>query len=172
MDVLRRTAAGLALLAGALASGCAPEPEPLSPEQQALFAQEADAELVVVAARNAMRYETLRIEAPAGATVRLVIDNRQTTSPAMIHNVVVVRGQADVERVGRAAASVRDNIPSDPAILAFTPLAGPGERLAVVFEMPPPGEYPFLCTYPGHYQFMQGTLVSTPSGPGGVEGGA
>ena len=43
-----------------------------------------------------------------------------------------------------------------------TPLAGPGERMAVVFTMPPPGEYPFICTYPGHARFMQGTLVSTP----------
>ena len=42
------------------------------------------------------------------------------------------------------------------------PLAGPGERMAVVFTMPPPGEYPFICTYPGHARFMQGTLVSTP----------
>lgn len=147
-------------------TGCATQPEPLSPEQQAVFAQPVDAELVVVAARNAMRYETLRIEAPAGATVRLVIDNGTTTSPAMVHNVVVVRDEAAVGRVGREAAGVRDNIPDDPGILAYTPLAGPGERRAVVFTMPPPGEYPYLCTYPGHYQFMQGTLVSTPTGSG------
>lgn len=148
------------VLAVALAVGaCAEAPEP-SPEQQALFAQPVDAELVVPAARNAMRYEVGTITAPAGATVRLVMDNSATTSPAMIHNVVVVATKSDIERVGRAAASERDNIPDDPAILTYTPLAGPGERTAVVFTMPPPGEYPFLCTYPGHFAFMQGTLVS------------
>ena len=162
MDAVRGAAIGLSALC-LFVVGCAREPEPLSPEQQALFAQEVEAELVVTTAKNAMRYETLRIEAPAGATVRLVIDNSETTSPAMVHNVVVVQDQASVDRVGRAAASVQDNIPDDPAILAFTPLAGPGERLATVFTVPPPGVYPFLCTYPGHFRFMQGTLVSTPS---------
>lgn len=162
MDVLAR--AGALALAVTLAA-CQPTPRPLSPDQEAVFAQPVDAELMVATARNAMRYETLRVEAPAGATVRLVVDNATTTSPAMVHNVVVVASEADVERVGRAAAGERDNIPDDAAILAYTPLAGPGERRAVVFTMPAPGEYPFVCTYPGHFQFMQGTLVSTEPAP-------
>lgn len=164
MDVLSwtpRIRRGL-IAACLLAAGCSANPEPPSPEQQAIFDQEVDAELVVLTADNAMRYETLRVEAPAGATVRLVVDNAETSSPAMVHNVVVVRGQAAVDRVGRAAVGVRDDVPDDPDVLALTPLAGPGERKAVVFTMPPPGEYPFVCTYPGHYQFMQGTLVSLP----------
>ncbi len=161
MDVLRGAAVGL--LALILVAGCGGEPPPLSAEQQALFREQVDAEIVVRTAKNAMRYETLRIEAPAGATVRLVIDNSASTSPAMVHNVVVVLDQAAIDRVGRAAAGVPGNIPDDRAILAFTPLAGPGERFATVFRMPPPGEYPYLCTYPGHFQFMQGTLVSTAS---------
>lgn len=143
--------------------GCGAEPAEMSPEQQAVFAQDVDAELVVAAARNAMRFDVGEIRAPAGATVRLVIDNSATTSPAMVHNVVVVSEAGAVDRVGRAATGAPDNVPNDPAVLTATPLAGPGERAAVVFEMPPPGTYPFICTYPGHYQFMQGTLVSTPA---------
>ena len=141
---------------------CASETKPPSPEQQAVLAQRVDAELVVTTVKNAMRYEVRRIEAPAGSTVRLVIDNSTTSSPSMQHNVVVVRTEGDVERVGRAAAGEPDHVPDDPAVLTATPLAGPGERMAVVFEMPPPGEYPFVCTYPGHFLFMQGVLVSTP----------
>ncbi len=151
----------LALFLGA----CASEPAPPSPEQTAVFAQKVDKELVVAAQANAMAYTTAtsRIEAPAGATVRIVVDNSATTSPTMVHNVVVLRGgAADVQRVGRAATGVASHIPNDPAIIAATPLAGPGERRAVVITMPPAGSYPFICTYPGHYQFMQGTLVSTP----------
>lgn len=153
-----------ALLAFAvtLLAACGEPPE-LSPEQQAAFAAPVDAELVVVPARNAMRYETLRLEAPAGATVRLVLDNSETTSPAMVHNAVVLRSTVDIDRVGQAAASAPDNIPDDAAILAYTPLAQPRARTAVVFTMPAPGDYPFICTFPGHYQAMQGTLVSVPS---------
>lgn len=145
-----------------VAAGCGTEPREMSPDQQAVFAESVDAELVVPAERNALRYTVARIEAPAGARVRLVMDNGATTSLAMIHNVVVVADSEAVERVGLAAAGVRDNIPDDDAILAYTPLARPGERTAVVFTMPPPGSYPFICTYPGHYRLMQGTLVSTP----------
>ncbi|MDT0632756.1 plastocyanin/azurin family copper-binding protein [Rubrivirga litoralis] len=154
-----RTVGGAALL---LLAACAPEPREPSPEQQAVFAQPVDAELVVPAERNALAYTVTRVEAPAGATVRLVMDNTASTSLAMIHNVVVVADSAAVERVGEAAAGVRDDVPLDEAVLVLTPLAGPGERTAVVFTMPPPGEYPFICTYPGHYRFMQGVLVSTP----------
>ena len=164
LNVYRRTRQSLAVCGVALAAlaGCAAEPKAPSPEQVALFEQPVDAELVVVAARNAMRYETLRVEAPEGATVRLVMDNRTTTSPAMVHNVVVLDGLGDIDRVGQAAARAPDNIPDDDAIRVYTPLTGPGEQTAVVFTMPPAGEYPFICTWPGHYTQMQGVLVSTP----------
>ena len=159
----RRPTGGVGwLVALCLLAACATEPNEPSPEQAALFARPVDAELVVPAERNALAYAVGRVEAPAGATVRLVMDNTASTSPAMVHNVVIVADEAAVERVGRAAAGVRDNVPDDDAILAFTPLARPGERTAVVFTMPPPGEYPFICTYPGHFRFMQGVLVSTP----------
>ena len=150
-----------AVLVG-LGAGCAEPPGP-SPEQEAIFAQPVDQELVVPAVRNAMSYAVGEITAPAGSTVRLVMDNTATTSPAMVHNVVVVTTEAAVDRVGRDAAGAPDNIPDDDAILFHTPLARPGQRTAVVITMPPPGRYPFLCTYPGHFRFMQGTLVSTPA---------
>ena len=149
----------LALLALGLAA-CRSEPAGPSPEQQAVFAQAVDAEVVVASAPNDMRYATARVEAPAGATVRLVMDNSGTSSPAMLHNVVVLRAAGAVDRVGRAAAGDADHVPNDPAVIAATPLAGPGERTAVVFTVPPAGEYPFICTYPGHYAYMQGVLVS------------
>ncbi|WP_094547002.1 plastocyanin/azurin family copper-binding protein [Rubricoccus marinus] len=132
-----------------------------SPDQEAIFADTVDVELVVPAEKNAMAYAVGEISAPAGARVRLVMDNTETTSRAMIHNVVVLNTAAAIDRVGKAAAGAADNIPEDPAIVVNTPLAGPGERQAVVFTMPPPGRYPFICTYPGHFQYMQGVLVST-----------
>lgn len=160
MDALTARLGTAALV---LIAACTPTPEPLSQEQQALFAETVDAELVVAAAPNAMVYETARVEAPAGARVRLVIDNTTTTSPAMVHNVVVLAddSEATADRISTARPDPEAGVPDDPAVLAYTPLAGPGERLAVVFTMPPPGTYTFLCTYPGHGRFMRGVLVST-----------
>ena len=152
----------LLLLALALPlAACGSDDAEAGPDQSAVFARAVDAELVVPADKNAMAFSVGEISAPAGATVRLVMDNQATTSRAMIHNVVVLETAAAIDRVGQAAAGVVGNIPEDPAILAYTPLAGPGDRTAVVFTMPPPGRYPFICTYPGHYPFMQGVLVST-----------
>lgn len=152
---------GLVVLLAVLA-GCRPETEVNSETGGgSVFDVPVDYELVVEAVPNAIAYATVRIEAPAGSTVRLVIDNRETTAAAMHHNVVVLRDSSAVDRVGRAAAGERDHIPDDPAILVYTPMATPRERTAVVFTMPPPGEYLYICTYPGHYQLMQGTLVST-----------
>jgi azurin len=45
-------------------------------------------------------------------------------------------------------------------ILAQTKLLGPGESETIDFKAPTqPGEYPFLCTFPGHFAMMKGKLV-------------
>jgi azurin len=151
----------LVLAACAALPACVTEAPPRTPEQEAVFAEPVDVELVVPGVANAMRFAVERIEAPAGSRVRLVMDNASTTSPAMRHNVVVLRDAAAAERVGTASARAAGFVADDPAVLVATPLAGPREAVAVVFTMPPPGEYLFLCTYPGHWRAMQGVLVST-----------
>ncbi|TVQ02364.1 MAG: hypothetical protein EA359_11920 [Balneolaceae bacterium] len=30
----------------------------------------------------------------------------------------------------------------------------------VTVTVPPPGSYPYICTYPGHFTMMQGRLIS------------
>ncbi len=143
--------------------GCGGGVDPIPPEMVSIFEEPVDVELVVRARRNAMEYLDTRIEAPAGAKVRLVIDNTETSSSAMVHNVVVIRSENAVDRVALAAQGAPDNIPEDPDILVSTPQAQPHTKTAVVFTMPAAGEYPFICTYPGHFQTMRGTLVSTPN---------
>ena len=38
----------------------------------------------------------------------------------------------------------------------------PGGAEEVTFDAPPPGQYPYICTDPGHYLVMKGTLTVTP----------
>jgi uncharacterized cupredoxin-like copper-binding protein len=48
-------------------------------------------------------------------------------------------------------------------VFAHTDLAGPGQMVAVEFTAPAPGEYPFLCNFPGHYAAgMHGTMTVAP----------
>jgi azurin len=83
----------------------------------------------------------------------------------MAHNVVVVQIDTDIATLLKDGAPFRDNYFIPPgmmnAVIAKTALAGPGERVQVKFKVPTtPGDYPFLCTFAGHYQAgMKGTLI-------------
>lgn len=112
-----------------------------------------------------MLFEQTELTVVAGETVRLVFKNT-ATSPAMQHNVVLVTGPDVINRVGQAAmnASATAYVPEDDAVLAATPLAAPGETVEVTFTAPSEGTYSYICTFPGHYMMMQGTLrVVAPS---------
>jgi azurin len=46
-------------------------------------------------------------------------------------------------------------------VVAATPLCGRGQTVMVEFIAPAPGEYPFVCSVPGHGEVMQGLLTVT-----------
>lgn len=110
---------------------------------------------------NQMAFATTEMTVQAGQEVTIVFENT-ASSPAMQHNVVVLNTAKDevIKRVGQAAASASNYVPDDPAVLAATDIAKPGETTKVTFTAPDtPGEYAYVCTYPGHYVSMQGTLI-------------
>lgn len=147
----------------ALLSACEGGADPIPANMVAIFSEDVDVELVVRARGNVMEYLDTRIEAPAGARVRLVMDNTQTSSPAMVHNVVVIRSESEVDEIALVSQGIPGSVPDDPSILFYTPQAQPHTKTAVIFTMPPAEEYPYICTYPGHFPAMRGVLVSTPS---------
>lgn len=119
--------------------------------------------ITIQPAGDEMRYAVETVTVAAGAEVTLVMENT-ATAPAMIHNIVVLttNSDEDANRVGMAAiaAMETDYIPEDDAILAYTPMANPGETVEVTFTAPSePGNYRFICTYPGHFGTMQGVLI-------------
>ena len=102
----------------------------------------------------------------AGQTINLTLENVATLD-VMLHNVVILSSNEDdvANRVGMAAlvaGEANGFIPDDQAILAYTPLAQPGETVQVTFEAPAePGTYRYICTYIGHHTLMQGTMIVT-----------
>lgn len=109
-----------------------------------------------------MRYAETLFTVPAGSEVRLVLQNT-ARGAAMQHNVVILRPGADVNAFGIAAASASrtDYVPADrmDQVVAHTPMAAPGETVEVVFTAPTePGDYVYLCTFPGHYMSMRGVM--------------
>ncbi len=129
----------------------------------AILSQAPPTEIVIEPEGNQIVYATTEITVQPGQEVRLVFKNT-ASSPAMKHNVVLLEtaDESVVREVGEAgmqAGAANDYVPDHDAILAYTPVADPGETVEITFTAPErPGEYTYLCTYPGHWATMQGTL--------------
>lgn len=123
----------------------------------------ADGDTVVVKSVGAdLSYDVTEIRAEAGSTLTIQYENRGE----MPHNIVLLNERADINPVGVASLQARDTdyIPQDDAnqerIITNTSLAKPGETVFLTLTVPPPGTYPYICTYPGHFTMMQGDLIS------------
>lgn len=109
---------------------------------------------------NGLKYDKTNITVKAGAKVKLTFDNTDD----MPHNVVLTSpGAAD--EVGAAALNMGlsgerlSYIPKSSKVLFYTSLLQPGKIETIYFTAPDtPGNYPFVCTYPGHYLAMRGII--------------
>ncbi|MDZ7689627.1 MAG: plastocyanin/azurin family copper-binding protein [Balneolaceae bacterium] len=113
-----------------------------------------------------MKFSVTTIEAEAGEEITIQLTTKsQIPKSAMAHNVVIVDKDADVDAFAMASMQARDNDYIAPdykdQIVAATGLAGGGETVEVTFTVPQePGEYEYICTFPGHYQAgMKGVLT-------------
>jgi azurin len=111
-----------------------------------------------------LEFDIKEIRATAGETLTI----RYVNSSDMAHNIILLTSEDDVNPVGTASWQAHANewVPEDEKdrIIASTEVAGPGEVVEVTFVVPPPGTYPYICTYSGHWTAMQGRLISTEDG--------
>ncbi len=122
------------------------------------------AELNISTVGETMAYDQTALTVKAGQKVHLTLNNR-ATSQAMKHNWVLVQPgkEADVANAGLTAGESAGYVSSgDANIIAHTSLSQPGGMAEVTFTAPAAGSYPYICTFPGHYMTMKGTLTVTP----------
>ena len=111
-----------------------------------------------------LKFDITNLEVKAGSKVRLIFNNNDD----MTHNVVVVSpGSAD--EVGNLAlqlglkGSQMNYVPISSKVLFHTGLLQPGASESIYFVAPSkPGEYMFICSYPGHASVMRGILKVVP----------
>ncbi len=110
-----------------------------------------------------MLYDKTLIVVEAGKPVEIILIN----DDAMPHNLVVVM-PATVEEIGTAAeklppepdAQGRLYVPESPKVLHATKLIDAGQQTKLSFTAPTePGDYQYVCTFPGHWRRMVGTLA-------------
>ena len=113
-----------------------------------------------------MKFSLNNIEAKPGEQLRIrLVTKSAMPKIAMAHNWVLVKKEASLIKFIQAGTAHRDADFIAPEtkdqVLAKTDLAGGGETVEVVFKAPAAaGDYPYVCTFPGHFQAgMRGTLV-------------
>ncbi len=133
------------------------------------YARRDPVRTIDIVANDEMKYSLATITAAPGEETRIrLLSKGVIPKVAMAHNVVVLHLGTDIDTLLKEGAPYRDTDFIPPSmmgsVIARTPLAGPGERVQVTFTVPTtPAEYPFLCTFAGHYQAgMKGTLIVTP----------
>ena len=79
----------------------------------------------------------------------------------MSHNFVLLKSGTDVAKFAAKAlaANANEYIPEGDDMIAYTALIGGGESTSVTFDAPEPGNYDYICTFPGHYALMRGILT-------------
>lgn len=126
----------------------------------------AEPRVVKLKGLDAMQYDVKKIEAKPGESLEIQLTAISNMSKQeMAHNFVLLAKAAPVDAFVMDAAMARktDYIPAAKKkfVLAATGLAGGGETVKITFTAPKePGEYVYLCTFPGHFiGGMKGTLI-------------
>jgi azurin len=142
----------------------APAAPAAQPAAVALPPATPDAQGVVhLTGNDQMRFSTNRIEVKAGAKIKIELKNAGALpKDVMGHNLIVLKPGSDVNAFAARGITLKasDYIPPNaPEVIAHTRLLGPGESQVLEFDVPGPGTYPFLCSFPGHVGLMNGQLV-------------
>lgn len=113
---------------------------------------------------NPLAYDTKEFTVKAGAKVKLTFNNVHPTVPQP-HNIVIGSAGSKDKLMGLAMqmATAPDGmakgfIPEAPEILFHTKLLQPNQTETIEFTAPAAGDYPYLCTFPGHAVLMNGVM--------------
>lgn len=117
----------------------------------------------VIGTKPGLKYDIETITVKAGTKIKITFKNNDD----MLHNLVITKpGTAD--QVGLLAANMGLNgerlnyIPKSNDILFHTRILRPKESDTIYFIAPAEaGDYTYVCTFPGHYVLMRGTLRVT-----------
>ena len=110
-----------------------------------------------------MRYDVPWFAVEAGRDVQLILKNEDL----MAHNLVVTMPDALQEVALQASAdgpkigpSGKQYVPDSDEVLFATEMVQAEKQARVTFTAPTePGEYPYVCTFPGHWMRMYGVMV-------------
>lgn len=110
-----------------------------------------------------MKYDMTLMRAKPGERVTVVLTNERPGT--LSHNWVLVRPgtEAKVAAAGLSRGLQHGYLAPGPDVLAHTAMIPPGRTTRTTFDAPSAaGDYPYICTFPGHYIMMHGILRVRP----------
>jgi len=144
----------------------APKPEPKpEPEVKAeIVVDDGTVVTINLTASDAMQYNTDKIEIKSGRTVKLNLQHVGKMPVDMMgHNFVLLASGTDSAAFAAAGVTAKDTDyiadSMKDKVIAKTKMIGGGASDSIEFAAPAPGEYDFLCTFPGHSAIMKGKLI-------------
>lgn len=115
---------------------------------------------LTIGTKPGLKFDVDKLEVKAGSRVKLVFNNNDD----MLHNCVITKPGA-ANAVGEAALKLNLNgpkmnyVPNTTNVLYHTNILQPESSETIYFTAPTePGDYQFVCSFPGHSSLMQGTL--------------
>lgn len=125
-----------------------------------------DVKAVLITANDTLKFSVTRIEVQPGQRIHLQLKNTGSMpKEVMGHNWILLKAGTNISTYATTALSAKNESYQPRAlageVLASIPLLGPRQTGEVAFEAPTaPGSYPYLCSFPGHFQAgMQGLLI-------------
>ncbi|MFD1140747.1 plastocyanin/azurin family copper-binding protein [Larkinella insperata] len=117
-------------------------------------------QVITIGTVPGLKFDKTQVEVKAGSRVKWVFNNNDD----MLHNCVIVK-PSTANAVGDAALKLNLNgskmqyVPVTPNVLYHTNLMQPESTESIYFVAPTtPGDYQFVCTFPGHHTLMQGVM--------------
>jgi azurin len=121
---------------------------------------DAEAKKITVGVKPGLQYDPKVLHVQPGEDVELTFDNVDE----MMHNFVLVQPGARMEMVEAAIALASEGpelnyVPESDKVIASTLVVLPGKKATIRFKAPAKeGQYPYVCTFPGHGFLMHGIL--------------
>ena len=132
----------------------------------ALGATAQDAVKLEITGNDQMQYDKKELTVTEGQKVTLTLKHiGKLPKAAMGHNIVILKTGTEIAPFAMkcAPAAATDYIPQDEEtkklMIAHTDMVGGGESSTITFTAPAAGEYPYICSFPGHFGLMTGKLI-------------
>lgn len=115
-----------------------------------------------VDAIGGLQYQQKLLTAKPGQGIALTLRN----TDVMPHNLVILKpgttqkvGEASFKMLNDPKAGEKNYVPDLSEVLHIIPVIDPKKQHTLHFRAPKkPDDYPYICTFPGHWQAMRGTL--------------